>query len=113
MNLKNNTGRTETSKKAPSVKIKVSAQEVISVNIEPTVVNEDNVDIENLRYVLYSENGEEISSSNISNGKKLTFDNLDPQKTYTIKIYADFDISDGKGERDRIIGKAKRSGASC
>lgn len=99
MNLKNNTGRTETSKKAPSVKIKVSAQEVISVNIEPTVVNEDNVDIENLRYVLYSENGEEISSSNISNGKKLTFDNLDPQKTYTIKIYADFDISDGKGKQ--------------
>ena len=99
MNLKNNTGRTETSKKSPSVKIKVSAQEVISVNIEPTVVNEDNVDIENLRYVLYSENGEEISSSNISNGKKLTFDNLDPQKTYTIKIYADFDISDGKGKQ--------------
>lgn len=99
MNLKNNTGRTKTSKKAPSVKIKVSAQEVISVNIEPTVVNEDNVDIENLRYVLYSENGEEISSSNISNEKKLTFDKLDPQKTYTIKIYADFDISDGKGKQ--------------
>lgn len=99
MNLKNNTGRTETSKKAPSVKIKVSAQEVISVNIEPTVVNEDDVKIENLRYVLYSENGEEISSSNISNEKKLTFNNLDPQKTYTIKIYADFDISDGKGKQ--------------
>lgn len=99
MNLKNNTGRTKTSKKAPYVKIKVSAQEVISVNIEPTVVNEDNVDIENLRYVLYSENGEEISSSNISNEKKLTFDKLDPQKTYTIKIYADFDISDGKGKQ--------------
>ena len=97
MNLKNNTGHTVTSKKAPSVKIKVSEQEVISVNVEPTIVNDDNVDIGNLRYVLYSESGEEISSSNITKEKTLTFKDLDPQKTYTIKIYADFDISDGRG----------------
>lgn len=97
MNLKNNTGSTVTSKKAPAVKVKVSAQEVISVDVTPTLVNEDNVDISNFRYVLYSENGEEISSGSVDDGKKLTFNDLDPQKSYTIKIYADFDISDGKG----------------
>ena len=97
MNLKNNTGSTVTSKRAPSVKIKVSAQEVISVNVEPTIVNEDDVEIHNYRYVLYSENGEEVSSGNTEKNKTLTFKDLNPQKTYIIKIYADFDISDGKG----------------
>lgn len=97
MNLKNNIGSTVTSKKAPSVKIKVSAQEVISVTIEPTIVNEDNVETSNYRYVLYSEIGEEIYSGNIPKEQTLTFKDLDPQKTYTIKIYADFDISDGRG----------------
>ena len=107
MSLKNNTGSTVTSKKAPSVKIKVSAQEVISVNVNPTIVNGDNVDIGNLRYVLYSESGEEISKSGISNEKTLTFNDLDPQKTYTIKIYADFDISDGKGiQSNQEIGNS-------
>ena len=97
MDLKNNTGSTVTSRKAPSVKIKVSAQEVISVSVEPTLVNEDNVEISNYRYVLYSENGEQISSGNIMKDEVLTFNNLNPQKTYTIKTFADFDISDGKG----------------
>ena len=97
MVLKNNTGNTVTSKKSPSVKIKVLAQEVIKVNIQPSLVNEDNVEISNYRYALYSENGEEVTKGNIENQKTLTFENLNPQKTYTIKIYADFDISDGKG----------------
>ena len=97
MNVKNNKGSTVTSKKSPSVKIKVAAQEVISVNIETTIINEDDVDIGNLRYILYSESGEEVSKGNITKNNILTFDDLNPQETYTIKIYADFDISDGKG----------------
>ena len=43
MRLKNNTGNTVTSKKAPSVKLKIAAQEVISVTVTPTLINEDNV----------------------------------------------------------------------
>ena len=97
MDIKNNKGSTVTSKKSPSVKIKVSAQEVISVSIETTLINEDNVDISNYRYVLYSEMGEEVSKGNITKNDVLTFNDLNPQETYTIKIYADFDISDGKG----------------
>lgn len=95
MALKNNKGSTVTSKQAPSVKIKVQTQEVISVKTEATITNEDNVEINNYRYVLYSETGEMVSSGNME--KSLEFKDLDPQKVYTIKIYADFDISDGRG----------------
>lgn len=97
MDLKNNKGGTVTSKKVPSTKIKVSAQEIISVNIVSTLINEDNVDINNYRYILYSDNGEIIKRDAIQEGKSLIFNDLDSQRTYTIKIYADFDISDGKG----------------
>lgn len=96
MKLKNNTGNTVTSKKTPSVKLKISAQEVISVTVIPTLVNEDNVEINNYRYVLYSDTGEMVTSGNVT-GQPIEFKDLDSQKTYTIKIYADFDISDGKG----------------
>ena len=96
MKLKNNTGNTVTSKKAPSVKLKIAAQEVISVTVTPTLVNEDNVDINNYRYVLYSDTGETVTSGNVT-GQPIEFNDLDSQKAYTIKIYADFDISDGKG----------------
>lgn len=97
MNLKNNTGSTRTSKKTPSVKIKVSAQEVISVTVVPTIVNDDKVELNNYRYALYSENGDIIKSEQINENKSIKFDDLDAQKTYTIKLYADFDISDNKG----------------
>ena len=107
MNLKNNQGNTVTSKKVPSVKIKVSTQEVISVTIEPTLINEDNVEINNYRYVLYSESGEIINSGSIKDKKTLTFNELNPQETYTIKVYANFDISDGKGMLyDQEIGNS-------
>lgn len=99
MDIKNNTGNTVTSKKSPTAKIKVSAQEVVSVTVEPSIVNEDKVDISNLRYVLYSENGEVTSEKNIENNEKNVFNELNPQKAYTIKIYADFDIEDGKGKQ--------------
>ena len=108
MDLKNNKGSTVTSKKSPSVKIKVSAQEIISVTVEPTIVNEDNVALSNYRYVLYSSTGEIVSKGNMSNkNNPLIFNNLDPQNTYTIKVYADFDIEDGKGMLyDQEIGNA-------
>ena len=107
MNLKNNTGTTVTSKKAPSVKIKVSAQEVVSVTVEPTLINEDKIDISNYRYVLYSESGEMVSSGEIKENEKLVFNELNPQKSYTIKVFANFDIADGKGMvYDQEIGNS-------
>lgn len=108
MNLRNNKGNTVTSKAPPSVKIKVSAQEVISVTVEPTIVNKDSVDIRNYRYVLYSATGEVVTKANIGDkDKKIVFNNLDPQNTYTIKVYADFDIEDGNGiQYDQEIGNA-------
>lgn len=108
MNLTNHTGSTVTSKKAPSVKIKVSAQEVISVTIEPTLVNDDQVELKNYRYTLYSSTGEVVANAGIgTNEKTLVFNKLDPQNTYTIKVYADFDIEDGKGlQYDQEIGNA-------
>lgn len=99
MNLRNNKGSTVTSKKIPKISVKASNQEVILVNLDIKVDNEDNVELKNYKYILYTNNGEVKKSGNLTiDDKKLTFDDLDPQNVYTIKLYADYDLGDGKGE---------------
>ena len=100
MKMKGNKGKTVTSKQIPTVKVKISTQEVISVGVELNLNNEDDVELKNYKYILYASNGKVQEEGTLtSKDKKLKFNNLDPQNTYTIKIYADFDIEDGKGVR--------------
>ena len=100
MKMKNNTGTTVTSKQIPSVKMKISNQEVISVGVELTLNNNDDVELKNYKYVLYSSDGKVQKEGDLtSKDKKLKFTDLNPQNTYTMKIYADFDIEDGNGMR--------------
>lgn len=108
MKLTNYTGTAVTSRKSPSTKITPNAQDVTKVTIGINLINEDNVPMDNYRYVLYSSTGEvKYRDSITGNNAKLEFDDLDPENTYTIRIFADFDISDGNGyQRDREIGTA-------
>lgn len=108
MNVKNNTGSTETSKKVPSTKISANAQNVTSVTISISLINEDKVNIDNYKYVLFSSNGEIKNRDNLTIGdNKLEFRDLDPENTYTIKVYADFDIGDGNGlKTNQEVGNA-------
>lgn len=108
MALKNNTGATETSKKAPSVKITPNAQNVTSVDVKTTLINEDKIQLDNYNYILYSSTGEVVKKGNLSGETTtITFTDLDPEVTYTIKVYADFDISDGNGlHKNEEIGNA-------
>jgi hypothetical protein len=108
MKLTNKTGSTVTSKKEPTVKIKASVQEVISATIQVTLTNEDNVELDNYRYILYSSTGEIKERGQLSKkDESIKFDDLDPQDAYTIKIYADYDIEDGNGKKtNQEIGDA-------
>lgn len=108
MNVRKNTGNTETSKKAPATKVNVNAQNVTSVTINVSLINEDKVTIDNYRYVLLSSNGEVVKRDNLEIGdNKLEFSDLDPENTYTIKVFGDFDIGDGNGmKQDQEIGSA-------
>lgn len=98
MNVISNTGSTVTSKQIPSVKVKVSTQEVIKTKVSFDLSNKDNVELSDYGYILYSNLGEVISKNKLNiNDKELEFENLNPQNTYTIKFFAGYNIQDGNG----------------
>lgn len=108
MKMKNNQGSTVTSKQIPKVNIKVSSQEVISVNVNLDLVNENNIELKNYRYILYDTTGNVHKEESLTTkDKNIKFTDLNPQNTYTIKIYADYDIEDGNGiQQNQEIGTA-------
>ena len=108
MKLTNNTGKTLTSKNIPIVRIDVSNQNVISTQVTFSLHNEDNIDINNYKYILYKSTGEVFKKDYLPNkDTKIVFEDLDPKYTYIIKVYADFDIEDGKGLKlEQEIGNA-------
>ena len=108
MKLTNNTGKTLTSKNIPIVRIDVSNQNIISTQVTFSLYNEDNIDINNYKYILYKSTGEVFKKDYLPNkDTKIVFEDLDPKYTYIIKVYADFDIEDGKGLKlEQEIGNA-------
>ena len=108
MKLNGNKGIIYTSKQAPEVNIKVSNQEIIYVDVELNLSNKDSIKLNNYRYVLYTNTGEIKKRDNLKeNDKKLTFNNLNLQEIYTLKVFSDFDLEDGKGElKNQEIGNA-------
>ena len=63
--------------------------------------------MENYKYIITRPNGEKVKEEKLSeNEKELKIDDLDSNQYYEIKIYADYDIEDGKGmQREQEIGK--------
>lgn len=108
MKLNNNTGSTVTSKALPSAKVKLTKQKITSVEFLLEIINEDNVEISNCRYSIYSSTGELKKEGKMIEDKHILYlDDLDPSRTYNIIIYADFDIEDGNGHREnQQIGNA-------
>jgi len=108
MDLKNNTGSTVTSKAEPSVKVKVTNQKITSLELKIDLTNKDNVELSNYRYVIYTSKGEIYKKDKLTiDTTKLLLNDFNPEETYTIRIYADFDIDDGKGYRQDVqIGRA-------
>ena len=105
--LENNKGTTRTCKKEPTVKIKTKGVDVISSNFNIEITNPDEVNLINYKYLVYNQDLQIISEGQIENDKiKLT--NLDPSDTYTLKVFADYDIEDGEGtKKQRELGNTK------
>ncbi len=105
----NNEGETVTSKQEPTVSIKVTTQEVIEVDIEVTLTNKDNVEIDNYRYEIIDQSGNVVKEGMLNDGKSidkssetetLIFTDLDPNEYYQMVIYGDYDLGDGKGTQE-------------
>ena len=106
LRVENNKGETRTSKQDPIAKVSVKEQDIVSVTLDLKLTNKDNAKIENYRYAITRANGETVKEERLSEKEtKIKIDDLDSNQYYKIKIYADYDIEDGKGMiREKEIG---------
>lgn len=101
-------GQTRTSKVAPTVEVKVTKQDVSLVTLKINIKNEDKVDISNYRYVLKDSKGNILKQEFLStNQTRLDFTDLDPEQSFTIQFYGDFDLNDENGnQKDQLLTNA-------
>ena len=97
----NNTGKTRTSKKMPSVVMKVAKNEIDYVILNIDLKNDDDVEVNNYRYVITNTSGKVIKSSPVESNV-VRIEDLDPNQIFTVKVYGDFDLDDGKGLRENF-----------
>ena len=104
--LSNNKGYTKTSKEAPSAKIKVDVNDIGKVDLKVELTNKDEVSLHNYRYEVKNTYNQIVDSNNINSDGKIKLYELDPNQTYDIEIYSDYDLNDGKGtQTNKLIGK--------
>ena len=94
----NNTGKTRTSKKMPSVVMKVAKNEIDYVILNIDLKNDDDVEVNNYRYVIANTAGKVIKSG-LVDSNVIRIEDLDPNQIFTVKVFGDFDLDDGKGLR--------------
>jgi hypothetical protein len=104
-------GVSRTSKESPTATVKIISTAVNSTSLSITLKNEDNVNINSYRYLVYSKDGVIVYEDNLSSKKtteEITLNSLDPNSTYTVKVVGTFDIEDGNGVvKDAEIGEGK------
>lgn len=96
--MSNNTGSTRTAKKVPVVTITTIKNEVNDLQIRINLDNDDNVVIENYRYVIYSSTGEIFMQDSVPADGILKLSNLNSEDWYQIFVYGSYDIEDGNGK---------------
>lgn len=92
----NNTGSTRTSKREPTISLKLKSNDVDKVNIVLKIKNEDNIELNNFKYSVVSSSGK-ITSQGLITSDTIELTELNPDQIYTIKVTADIDIDDGQG----------------
>ena len=103
LNVINNTGHTRTSKKYPTVSIKVLENEADYVLLNITLKNPDRLDIGNYRYTITNTSGQVVKNGSIDSSR-LRLEDLDPNQMFRINIYGDIDADDGNGlQRDYLL----------
>ena len=88
-------GQTRTSKLLPNVNIRVLKSEIDEVSIGVNVKNEDDVELNNFKYIVKASNGKIIKEGYVENTFVIT--DLDPDQIFNLSVFADIDIDDGNG----------------
>ena len=106
LRIDNSTGETKTLKEKPQVSINVTKQNVIELQLSLKLTNNDNIDLQNYRYIITDQIGNIIKENSLNkNDNILIFNDLDPNDYFKIEVYADYDLEDGNGLRkNQIIG---------
>lgn len=92
----NNKGETRTCKKEPTVFLKLADTDTINVKISVDLRNDDNVELNNYRYVVTNTSGKVVATDSIK-GDMISINDLDPNQIFTLKVLADIDIDNNKG----------------
>lgn len=91
-----NTGQTRTSKRPPTVSLRVKTNKVDNVEIGINLRNEDNIEFTDYKYTLTNTSGKIISQGKVE-GSSIFLSGLSPDQIFAIKLTADLDIDDGQG----------------
>ena len=103
LKVNNNEGETRTSREAPTVRVNIKEQDIVSVTLGLKLTNRDNVELENYKYVVTRPNGEIVQEKRLSeNETELLLEDLDQNQYYKISIYADYDLNDNRGKQEQV-----------
>ena len=103
LKVNNNTGETRTSKEAPTVRVNIKEQDIVSVTLGLKLTNRDDVELENYKYIVTRANGEIVQEERLAeNETELLLENLDQNQYYKISIYADYDLNDNRGKQENV-----------
>ena len=103
LKVTNNEGETRTSKQAPTAKVSIKEQDIVSVTLRLNLTNKDNVELENYKYIVTRPNGEKVKEERLAeNEKEILLEDLDQNQYYKISIYADYDLNDNKGKQENV-----------
>lgn len=104
----NNKGTTRTSKRIPTALLNVVQKDISQVNIKATMENIDDVALGNYRYVVTTSDNKVVFEELVPNSNLIELENLDSNELYSISLYADLDINDGKGTyKNELIAETK------
>ncbi len=98
LKIKNNKIEFKTSKKQPDLKVSIVDTDITRFKLKIDIINPDDVNIENFRYEIYDMNQVLKNKGEISNNI-IECKNLLSNEVYKVKIYGDFDLLDGFGNR--------------
>lgn len=101
MKLVNSSGKTRTSKRLPNVSIRVKDTQIDSVTLVINQRNDDKIPLNNFIYVVTKSNGEVVKKEAVTSDT-IQLTNLDPDQIFTVTLYADMDIDDGRGVQKNI-----------
>lgn len=104
MKVENTSFETRTSKQAPTVNVKVEETDITRFTLGVEVENKDDIVLNRFRYEIYDENSKLVQEGEIQNNR-INGNNLNTNIIYTVKIYADYDLEDGRGTRENQLLK--------